>query len=61
MQLLGQEVNHKKYGKGVITELAENKITVRFEESQTKRKFVKQKKENKKRKEKTNHAIALTN
>ena len=34
MQLLGQEVNHKKYGKGVITELAENKITVRFEESQ---------------------------
>lgn len=34
MNLLGQVVVHNKFGNGVITGLAENKITVCFEESQ---------------------------
>ena len=31
--LLGQAVKHKRFGKGVITALSENKITVCFSES----------------------------
>lgn len=34
MNILGQAVKHKKYGKGVITELSENKITVCFAKSE---------------------------
>lgn len=34
MNILGQAVKHKKYGKGVITNLSENSITVCFSESQ---------------------------
>ena len=30
MNILGQEVKHKKFGKGVVTALSENKITVCF-------------------------------
>lgn len=33
MNLLGQEVKHKVFGKGTITNQCENKITVHFEES----------------------------
>ena len=34
MNLLGQEVKHKRFGEGVITEVSENSITVCFVESQ---------------------------
>lgn len=34
MNLLGQAVRHKKFGKGVVTELSENKITVCFAENE---------------------------
>lgn len=34
MNLLGQAVKHKKFGKGVITDLSENIVTVCFAESQ---------------------------
>lgn len=34
MNILGQAVKHKKYGKGVITDFSDNNITVCFAESQ---------------------------
>lgn len=34
MNLLGQTVKHKKYGKGVITDLTENRVRVRFAKEQ---------------------------
>lgn len=34
MQLVGKKVKHKKYGSGVITDQIDNKVQIRFKESQ---------------------------